>query len=493
MVSRQQVERLRKARQRGSSVELSAAISGMSVKTARKYLKEGKMPEELKASRTWRTRDDAFSEVWGKVEDLLKAEPGLEAKTIFDWLQEGQPGKFQDSQLRSLQRRIKAWRALEGPGREVFFPQIHRPGELCESDFTHMDDLRITIQGQLYSHMLYHFVLTYSNWESVDICYSENFESLSTGIQNALWKLGGVPQKHRTDRLSAAVQNLTEEREFTARYKALLGHYHLEGQKIQPRKANENGDVEQSHNRFKEAVDQSLMLRGGRDFDSLDHYQQFLTKLCNRRNSGRRERLKEELEQLSSLPARRIEAYRELLLRVSSFSTIAIKGNIYSVNSRLIKEKVNVRLYAQYVEVWYAQRCVETLPRCSGRSKYLINYRHVIDWLVRKPGAFENYRYHDAMFPSTMLRMTYDCLKTHLPQRAVKEYLEILSLAAKHSEHAVDDALKTIFAQDLVPRAKDVLEIIAAQQHQPINIEVAVANINLQDYDKLLNNAEDLA
>ena len=187
--------------------------------------------------------------------EQVATNPGLEAKTLFEALQRKYPGQFADGQLRTLQRRIKRWRATEGPEREVFFAQQHVPGRLGQSDFTHMNELGITIGGQSFPHMLYHFVLTYSNWEAVTVCYSESFESLSEGLQNALWELGGVPLEHRTDRLSTAVNNVSEEREFTARYEALLRHYRMAGQKIQTGKANENGDVEQRHHRLKRAVE----------------------------------------------------------------------------------------------------------------------------------------------------------------------------------------------------------------------------------------------
>src|SRR5436190_1172523 len=181
-----------------------------------------------------------------------------------------------DAQLRTLQRRCREWRALEGPVKEVFFAQIHHPGRLCASDFTHCTELGVTINGIPFGHMIYHFVLTYSNWETGTICFSESLESLSEGLQNALWELDGVPYLHRTDRLTAAVQPGVEGPEsFKQRYQALLSHYGLQGQAIQAGKGNENGDAEQSHNQFKRALDQALMMRGSRDFSSRDSYVAF--------------------------------------------------------------------------------------------------------------------------------------------------------------------------------------------------------------------------
>src|SRR5271169_3025541 len=165
---------------------------------------------------------------------------------------------------------------MEGPRREAVLAQRHLPGGLGESAFTYMNELGVTIGGQSFTHMLYHFVLTYSNWEALTLCYSESFESLSEGLQNALWELGGVPERHRTDRLSAAVANTSKRDEFTLRYRSLLEHYGLWAERTNPDSGHENGDVEQRHHRFKRAVDQALMLRGSRDFADIKAYRQFL-------------------------------------------------------------------------------------------------------------------------------------------------------------------------------------------------------------------------
>ena len=206
-----------------------ADAAGMSDKTARKYLKNGTLPSQCHVEHTWPTRQDPFADDWAFIEQILKDTQGtLEGKTLLEHLQMAYPGKYLNGQLRTLQRRVKAWRALEGPPKEVFFPQVHKPGELCESDFTRMGSLGVTIQGQPFDHMFYHFVLPYSNWETGTVCFSESFESLSEGLQNALWELGGVPGAHRTDRLSTAVHKTDHPETFTRRYSALLRHYGLE-------------------------------------------------------------------------------------------------------------------------------------------------------------------------------------------------------------------------------------------------------------------------
>src|SRR6185437_3785998 len=208
---------------------------------------------------------------------------------------------------------------------------------------------------------------------------------------------------HRTDRLTAAIPPGTEgSAAFTQRYQALLRHYGLTGQAIQAGHANENGDVEQSHHRFKRALDQALMLRDSRDFVSRAAYEAFVRRLWTQGNAGRRTRLQEELPLLRPLPPRRLESCKRVPVRVDRGSTIHVQGNTYSVASRLIGERVEARLYMERVEVWYGQRRVESLPRLRGRGKHRVEYRQVIDWLVRKPGAFADYRYRQEWLPPSV-------------------------------------------------------------------------------------------
>jgi hypothetical protein len=475
---------------KGMNLVTAAAKADMDEKTARKYRSLGKLPQELRVDHVWRTREDAFDDFWAGVEENLGINPGLEAKTLFEDLQRRYPGRLGDGQLRTLQRRVKIWRALQGPPREVFFPQVHKPGELCESDFTSMNSLGVSIQRQAFGHLLYHFVLTYSNWETGTICFSESFESLSEGLQNALWELGGVPELHRTDQLSAAVQKPDHPEEFTQRYRALVDHYGLLGHKTQPESPNENGDVEQRHHRLKRALAQSLMLRGSGDFSTRQEYAVFLRKLFAQLNAGRADRFKEEVRVLRRLPARRLDSCKRLRVRVGPSSTIRANHNVYSVDSRLIGEKIEVRLYAERLEVWYAQQCIETMPRLRGEGKHRIQYRHMIDWLVRKPGAFDNYRYREELFPTHRFRMAYDWLRGRHPSRAAKEYLEILHLAARENEAAVDDALRMLIDKELPIRIEAVERIVGSEGQIPSPAQMVIAEVDLAAYDALLSRKE---
>jgi hypothetical protein len=493
MVTDKQVRDLFKFLLHDGTISRAARRTDMDEKTARKYRVLGQLPSEVAQPHTWATRPNPFAPVWDEVRELLEGNAGLQAKTIFGELQRRYPGRFADSQLRTLQRHIKRWRAQAGPPKEVFFTQEHEPGRLGASDFTSMNELRVTIQQQRFDHLVYHFVLTYSNWEAVTICFSESFESLSEGLQNALWKLGAVPLRHRTDRMSLAVNNASDQKEFRQRYQGLLDYYRLAGEKIQAEQAHENGDVEQRHRRFKEAVEQALLLRGSRDFANREEYEKFLLRLVEQLNTNRRGRLAEELARMQALPQRRLEACKRLRAKVDTSSLIHVERNGYSVPSRLIGEQVEVRLYVEHLEVWYAQQLVERLPRLRGRDKHHVNYRHIIDWLVRKPGAFALYRYRADLFPSSYFRMAYDVLRAQSEASAAKEYLKILHLAARQSEAQVETALRVLLTReaDAGGISAALVEALLHAESAPMPVtEVAIEAVDLSCFDVLFTDKE---
>lgn len=490
MVSDRQVRELRMHRNKGLTIEVAAMKSGMSEKTARKYLHLRKTPSQCARVHTWRTRDDPFREVWEDIRKYLEGNPGLEARTLFEDLQRKWPGQFSDGQLRTLQRRVKQWRATEGPGKEVYFPQEHQPGKMCESDFTYMTELGVTINNQMFPHLLYHFVLTYSNWETGTVCFSESYESLSGGLQNALWELGGVPEYHRTDRLTAAINKECNREQFTRRYTGLLRHYGLKARPTQAGKPHEKGDIEQRHYRLKRALDQALLLRGSRDFSSREEYQEFIRNLFRQICAGRQQRLSEEIPLLKSLPTQRVDDCKKFRVKVGPSSTIRVLHNTYSVNSRLIGEWVDVRVYAEYLEVWCGQKKMETVSRIRGEYKYAINYRHIIDWLVRKPGAFEQYRYRQDLFPATTFRLVYDRLRQETPARADKQYLGILHLAARRSERDVENVLRHLLEKDTPITPDAVCTLLETQGMEKTVPDIRIPTIPLSVYDVVLNRKE---
>jgi hypothetical protein len=487
----------------GKPLYVAAARADMDRKTARKWAKCSLKPSESKIEHDWRTREDVFSDVWDDLAKMLKVNPGLQAKSLFEYLQREHPGRFADPQLRTLQRRVRHWRATEGPDREIFFPQEHRAGELCASDFTHMKSLGIRIAHQPFDHLLYHFVLTYSNWETASICFSESLEALSEGLQRALFEIGGVPVAHRTDRLSAAVMNWSRDvitsrndrglasADFTVNYERLLHHYGLRPQRTQAGHGNENGDAEQRHHRLKVALDQALLLRGSREFGDREEYEQFLRALIAQLNSGRMARFAEEQRCLAPLPSTRLDSLRTLTVRVGPSSTVYVLCNVYSVSSRLIGEHVDARIGAEAIDIYYGKTHVETLPRLRGRGHHRIQYQHIINWLVRKPGAFANYRYRTDLFPSSRFRMAYDALSERSPERADRGYLAVLLAAADRGEAAVEAAIEALLAKGSEADGPSVLAWLDAGVSATPITHVQIAEIDLSSYDQLIERAEE--
>jgi len=289
--------------------------------------------------------------------------------------------------------------------------------------------------------------------------------------------------------LSAAVNNLSEKGEFTRRYGSLLGYYRLKGRRINPGRANENGSIESRNGHFKRTLKQALMLRGSCDFASREEYELFLRELLTQLNGSRGARLSEEKVLLRSLPPRRLESYRTQGVKVSRNATIRVLHNTYSVHSRLMGEQVEVRAYADHLEVWYAQRKVETLPRLRGEGKSRIFFRHIIDSLVRKPGAFANYKYRSDLFPSTNFRLVYDWLKENRPSIAEREYLQILLLAARESEALTEAVLRGLLDREEAISAKAVKSLLQSLVVTAAPPEVLIEEIDLSVYDALLTRA----
>lgn len=494
MVTDEQVRLLMSLLRQGIPQVTAAVKAGMSERTARKYARSGRSPSAVKVPHTWRTRPDPFAEVWPEVETWLQQDAGLMAKTVWCELNERYPGRFQGGQLRTLQRRFNAWRAKSGADREVFFSQVHVPGEQAQSDFTDMRALDITIAGQPFPHLLYHFVLTYSNWEAVSICPSESFESLSGGLQAALWRLGGVPQEHRTDNLSAATHELADSRgrDFTQRYRELIDHYALRASRNFPGNAHENGDVESSHGGLKTAIDQRLRLRGSRDFASREAYEGFLEGCVTARNAPRSTRLAEERGELRALPAQPLPAYRELYATVSRGSVVRVMNRAYSVSSRLIGHRLRVRVHADIVELHYRGERVAVMERLVGKATRCIDYRHVIHSLVKKPGAFRRYAFRQDLFPRLEFRRTYDALLAEENHQADFDYVRILHLAAADGEERVRVALAELLGNATAPTYEAVRAIVRGPRTPNAVPDLDVGEPDLRVYDRLLgaNGAE---
>ncbi|MCP1677293.1 hypothetical protein J2T57_004475, partial [Natronocella acetinitrilica] len=436
-VTEQQVKVYMSQREKGSSQVVAAAKAGISERTARR-LERGEVGRG-RHPRQWRTRVDPFANVWNDLTRQLERDPELQALTLLEWLQERYPGEYPDNVLRTLQRRVKGWRAQHGPDKEVMFPQLHGPGLRGLSDFTILKDVTVTLRGERLDHRLFHFRLAYSGWCHVRVVLGgESYAALAEGLTDALERLGGVPAEHRTDSLSAAFKNLDAQAQadITERYRALCGHYGMRASRNNPGRGHENGSIESPHGHLKRRIKQRLSLRGSADFDSLVAYRGFIEEVAasiNRRNA---KRVAAERAELKPLPCRRGVAYTELMVRVTSSSTIAIQRELYSVPARLIGERLRVHVYDDRLVLHHGGteilRLFRARPSKGQGRRRCIDYRHVIAWLARKPRALAGLAFRDDLLPDGAWREIYQRLSERLDTaETCKRVVAGLSLAAE--------------------------------------------------------------
>ena len=492
-ITKQQVRVYMISRKRGKTQKIAAAQTGFSERSA--YNIEKRDFTEAKTAHNWRTRKDPFESVWEtEIVPLLEKSPHLQSQTILAKLQMEHQGEYPDSMLRTLQRRIGKWRATSGPEREIIFRQNHPPGWQGMSDFTNCNALKVAIQGELFDHLLYHYRLVYSKWESVSVVLrGESFSALAEGFQNALWSSGGSPETHRTDSLSAAYKNCSDKtrEEYTKDYLALCAHYQIEPTRNNKGVAHENGAIESSHGDLKNRIDQALLLRGSRDFFSIEEYKQFIRELTTQHNRRIHKNYLEELTYLKDLPERKTTDFSEERIRVTTSSTIRVRDVIYSVPSRLIGMTIKVHIYDDRLECFIGGDPVVTLERMRRNKArvHQINYKHVIGSLSHKPQAFRNYIYQEALFPTLAFRQTWERLDQELDSKAAcREYVKILKEAANgDQEPIVNSFLEEQLYQNILPRAEKVRKLFREPSDIP---KLKSTNHNLNDYNVLLGGAK---
>ena len=449
MITLQQYGRLQREHARSQNMSVSALKAGVDRRTARKYLNAQQPPAELGQPHDWRTRPDPLIKAWPAAVALLEGAPDLEAKTVFEFLSALPENGLEPCHLRTFQRRVRLWRATSGPDKEVMFAQQREPGELLEMGWTHAGELKVTVEGRPLEHLFCHGALAYSNWEWAVRCQSESFLSLMVGLQACFQRLGGVPRYVLTDNSSAATHEIVGgKRAYNPEYLDVCEHYGFKPITIAVGCPNEQGDIESANRHLKRRLEQHLLLRGHREFPTVEAYDGFVVEVLSRANQTRQARLAEEVARLRALPPTRLAEYRELRARVGSGSTMRVKNVTYSVPSRLVGQVVRVERYESELKVYLGRELVARLPRQNGDRGAQIDFRHVVGPLLRKPGAFRNYQHREALYPSTVYRVAYDTLvEAHGDRGGVIEYLQVLKLAAELGVETVAVRLETRMAQ----------------------------------------------
>jgi transposase InsO family protein len=418
------------------TASVAAAKAGFSAATAYRIEQDLRLPSQKRSPRG-RRRRDPLAAVWdSEVVPLLKSVPGLRPVAIFDEIRRCHP-EIGAGVRRTLERRIRTWRALNGAEQDVIFRQEHPPGRLGLSDFTDMGERGVSIAGTLLDHRLYHFRLAFSSWEHAHVVLGgESFVALAEGLQNALWALGRAPLQHRSDSLSAAFRNFDDDtrQDQTRRYEALCAHYGMEPTRNNRGVAHENGSIESPHGHLKQAIEDALLLRGSRDFDTLDGYRRFIDEIVGRRNARNAKRLDLERSALQPLPARRTTDYEETIVTVTSTSGFILRKVFYSVPSRLIGHRLRVRLHDDRLECFLGSTPLMTLrrgrPRSSGKHGHVVDYRHVIHALRRKPMALLNLVYREQLFPRRAYQRAFEALlASNSEKQACRTMVGLLALA----------------------------------------------------------------
>ena len=478
-----------------NSQRTAAARAGFSERTARRFDADPTLPSQRKIVHR-RTVADPLEGYWETdLLPLLENDSALQAVTLLRHLQGLHPLAFPDDRIRrTLERRVRQWRALSGPERDIIFRQTPEPGYMAQSDFTHADELQVMIAGQPFRHLLYHFVMVYSRWEHVGVVLGgESFTALAENLQQALWSLGGVPQNHRTDSLSAAFRNLTADQreDITKRYDAFVGHYGMDASRNNRGEAHENGAVESQNRHLKKAIEQALILRGSHDFATIEEYRCFIDLTVARRNKQRAAAVQAERAHLKPLPQRRTTDFTEIVAPVTRTGGFLIKSIFYSAPSQLIGQRLRVHLYDDRLEAFLGGTLVVSHSRArrrgDGHRVHVINYHHVIHALRRKPQALWSSIYRDSLFPRTQYAEAWKVLQRDLPRRdACRRMVDLLFIA---HDQACEAELAHLLAADLdagrVPDPKALASRLAPR-HMALPRDVTVAHPSLDSFDALL-------
>ena len=483
-----------KERERGATQVEAAASANISRRSGQRMESGNYQPNRGRA-RDWRTKPDPLAAVWeSELEPMLRREPRLKPTTLFEYLQEHYPGQY-SRVLRTVQRRVSAWKAIHGPAPEVMFELRHEPGVIGFSDFTELKGVNVTINGKPFEHLIYHYRLSYSGWQYAQVVQGgESFIALSEGLQNALAASGGAPKQHRTDSLSAAYRNLRGQyrKQLTDYYEELCDHYRLEPTRNNKGIAHENGAIESSHGHLKNRLKQAIYLRGHANFESVSAYQQFIAAAVAKLNERHQQKFVEEQQYLQPLPKYRSCDYELLTARVSRYSTIDVRCILYTVPSRLIGRQLDLRLYHDRIVGYIGNQQVVELPRIRVNSKSkrrarCINYRHVIEGLRRKPRAFLYCKWRDDLLPNDHYRRLWQQIKARFElDSAAVLIVEALYIAATQ-----DKALAVAGYLDEKLSAGQ-LTLVGLRQHFQLltGIQmptVSVKQHDLSSYDQLLS------
>jgi transposase InsO family protein len=489
------------------SVSIASAKAGFSTASGYRISAGPGQSSQARAPRG-RRRPDPLADIWDSdIVPILEAAPGIRVVAILEEILRRHPG-CSPGIRRTLERRIRNWRALHGAERDIIFRQTHEPGRQGLSDFTDGRELEVRIGGIEVPFLLYHFRLAFSGFEHAHVVLGgESFVALAEGLQNALWALGGVPREHRSDslsfsgrkvhrtfRLSASpFRNLTpdEAADLTGRYENLMRHYGMTPSRNNRGVAHENGSIESPNGHLKAALEDALLLRGTRDFATLEDWRQFVDEITGRRNARHRKRIALERPVLLPLPAHRTPDYEEKIVIVTSSGGFTLKRVFYTVPSRLIGHRLRARVFDDRVDCFLGSTPVASLrrgrPVSDSKGGHVADYHHIIHALRKKPMALKQLVYRDQLFPRIAYARAFEKLCAELSDRqACRIMVGLLALA--HDRACEGELASTIEADLDAGRLPCLAELSARFQPDTASLpDVTVRLTPLSVYDELVS------
>ena len=468
---------------------VAGAKAGLSTATAQRIEADPRLPSQKGERRGGRRPDPLAGIFEEEIVPLLEASPGLRAVAVYEEMMRRHP-ELSPGLRRTIERRVRGWKMRHGPDQEIIFRQRHEPGRRGLSDFTDARGLEVRVAGEPLAHKLYHFRLEYSGFGHATVVLGgESFVALAGGLQDALWALGGCPKEHRTDSLSAAFRNLDgdAQEDLTRRYEGLLADYGMEASRNNRGRAHENGSVEAAHGHLKSAIGDALLLRGSRDFGTLDAYRAFVARVVSRRNARNRERTDAERAVPGPLPKRRTDDFEETLVHVTRAGGFTLRRVFYTVPSRMVGHRLRVRLYDDRLVLYTGTEHLVTLPRGhagpKGQRGRVVDYRHVLPSLRFKPMAMLNWVCRDDLFPRDAYHRAFEALREGLSDRqACRRTVALLALAHDQCcEAQLAAHIDELLDAGQLPDAALLRERFPAQPGRAPDVDVALPAMSLYD------------
>lgn len=415
------------------NVTLASHKAGFSKSSGYLLEKAGSDPQPEPPPRERRVPDALFG-YWETVGvPLLEANPGLRAVSVLKEMQRLYP-EITDKKLRTVQRRAREWRDDRKSRRSACFPREHPPGREAQVDFTRMAG--ITVAGRAHCHILFQYRLVASGWVHLEVVEGgESFRALATGIDNAIWQSGGVPEAVCTDNLSAAYRNRQRGAgDETFLFADLCSHYGMAPRRTNPASPNENGAVESSNRHRCDEIEDALALRGSRDFASAEEYRQFIGLVAEAHNLRRSARFEAEQPRLGDLPSRRYMDFEDRRVTVDPFGGFRLKGVRYILPAEARRGKLTARIRFDRIEVFRGGKRLLALPRgrseADGGSGWVVDFRHVLDDLAVKPRALLDLAYLNDLFPDPAFLETFQRARQCMPDlEACRLAIALLELA----------------------------------------------------------------